>query len=160
MSLDQRGPLAADETWALTLLLPGEARLWRQMTGPDRRHAVGVARRVECSLGGRSSREVMAAALLHDVGKVAAGVGVAGRVVATAAAMVGGPGTARRLEGMPGRVALLGRYLDHPSIGAELLAKAGSEALTVAWVAEHHLPPQRWTVPMAIGSALKLADDD
>jgi len=37
---------------------------------------------------------------------------------------------------------------------------AGSAPLTVAWAAEHHLPPEDWTVPATIGRALKDADDD
>jgi hypothetical protein len=32
--------------------------------------------------------------------------------------------------------------------------------LTVAWTAEHHLPPEDWTVPTDIGQILKAADDD
>ena len=44
--------------------------------------------------------------------------------------------------------------------GDDLLGLAGSAPLTVAWAAEHHLPPEEWTVPIAIGQALKAADDD
>ena len=43
---------------------------------------------------------------------------------------------------------------------ADLLGMAGSAPLTVAWAAEHHLPPDEWTVPVAVGEALKAADDD
>ena len=39
------GPPDTDERWAEGHLLPGEQALWRRMSGPDRRHAVGVARR-------------------------------------------------------------------------------------------------------------------
>jgi hypothetical protein len=48
----------------------------------------------------------------------------------------------------------------HPELGADLLGLAGSAPLTVAWTAEHHLPPDQWTVPAAVGDALKAADDD
>jgi hypothetical protein len=58
---------------------------------------------------------------------------------------------------MVGRV---GRYLCHDEIGAGLLAAAGSDGLTVAWAREHHLAPERWTVPAEIARALKAADDD
>ncbi|MCU1379593.1 MAG: hypothetical protein JWN29_2576, partial [Acidimicrobiales bacterium] len=44
--------------------------------------------------------------------------------------------------------------------GAELLAEAGSDPLTVAWAAEHHMPSSRWTVPGQVATALAGADDD
>src|SRR3546814_20809012 len=69
---------------------PGEAALWARMSAPDRRHAVGVARRVERALGAEAERPVLAAALLHDVGKVESGLRTYGRVVATPSAKVAG----------------------------------------------------------------------
>ncbi len=118
------------------------------MSGPDRRHAVGVARRVAAA--GLDERPVLAAALLHDVGKVSSGLGTFARVYATVIGRV-----ARRSA--RGRVAT---YLAHPSIGAGLLQDAGAAPLTVAWAAEHHLPPSRWTVERDIGLVLKASDDD
>lgn len=114
------------------------------MSPPDQRHAVGVARTVSAS---HSERPVIAAALLHDVGKIEADLGTFGRVAAT---LVGH----RRARGR------LATYLRHDAIGAELLTAAGSDPVTVAWAREHHLPPQRWTVPQEIAKALKAADDD
>lgn len=119
------------------------------MSGPDRRHAVGVARAV-----GSVDRAVTAAALLHDVGKVDSGLGTFGRSFVTAWSLVAGR---ERLARGAGRA---GRYLRHDAIGGELLAAAGSDPLTVAWAREHHLPPERWTVPADVGAALKAADDD
>ncbi len=81
-SLRPGGPPAADVTWVDDVLLPGERDLWRSLPGPDRRHSVGVARRVDRALDG-APRPVLAAALLHDVGKVVAGLRTPGRVVAT-----------------------------------------------------------------------------
>jgi hypothetical protein len=54
----------------------------------------------------------------------------------------------------------VGLYLRHAPLGAEMLALAGSEPLTVAWAREHHLPPDDWTVPRDVAGALKAADDD
>ena len=122
------------------------------MSGPDRRHAVAVARRVDNALD-HPERAVLAAALLHDVGKVDSGLGTPARVVATLAAMVGGD----RARSGTGRI---GRYLRHPSIGSALLAEAGSESLTVAWAAEHHLSGRHWTVDPVIAGAVHAADDD
>ena len=150
-SLPRGGPPAGDEAWVASVLLPGELRLWRQLSDPDRRHAVGVARQVADDLGARATRPVIAAALLHDVGKVVSGLGTFARVGATVV------GAVRGREAPGGRV---GDYLRHPALGADLLAAAGSDPLTVAWAAEHHLPPDRWTLPPEVAAALDAADDD
>lgn len=101
-------------------------------------------------LGG-AERAVLAAALLHDVGKVDAGLGVLGRTVATVVGVVAGHDRAG------GRIA---RYLAHDRIGAALLEDAGSDPLTVTWAREHHLRPERWTLPDRVTAALAAADDD
>jgi hypothetical protein len=154
-ALDPRGPVAVDERWAMDHLGPGEVALWCRMSGPDRRHAVGVARAVVASLGpSAATRPVVAAALLHDVGKVEAGLGTFGRVPATLAGLAAGH---RRSAAWTGTV---GTYLRHDSVGADLLRAASADPLTVTWAAEHHLPAARWSLPPAIASALKAADDD
>src|SRR4051794_33612483 len=89
-SVIPRGPKAEDAVWAEEQLLPGERDLWVQMSRTDRRHAAGVARRVEQALGAEATRPVLAAALLHDVGKIDSGLGTYGRVIATLSAKVGG----------------------------------------------------------------------
>jgi hypothetical protein len=159
-SLLPGGPPPADDAWAVGRMTPGEAGLWRRMSAADRRHAVVVARRVDGALGPAATRPVLAAALLHDVGKIESGLGPVRRAAATVAGMVGGHAAAvrwRRRGGLLGRV---GRYLCHDEIGAGLLASAGSDGLTIAWAREHHLPPERWTVDADVGAALKAADDD
>lgn len=153
-ALDPRGPAPAAEAWALDHLGPGEAALWVRMSGPDRRHALGVARRVVEALGPAVERPVVAAALLHDAGKVEAGLGTIARVPATLAGLVAGRERAARWQGR------VGTYLRHDATGAALLAGAGADPLTVAWAAEHHLPRERWTVPASIADVLKAADDD
>jgi hypothetical protein len=82
-SLRPGGPTAIDAEWAEAQLLPDEVVLWRSMSRTDRRHAAGVARRVEVALGNEAARPVLAAALLHDVGKTEANLGTYGRVIAT-----------------------------------------------------------------------------
>jgi len=119
------------------------------MSAPDRRHAVAVARRL-----GPEAAVAVPAALLHDVGKVDSRLGPVRRAGVTAAAVVLGR---TRVARGGGRMA---RYLRHDSLGAALLERAGSDALTVAWAREHHLPADRWTVPQALGRSLKAADDD
>jgi hypothetical protein len=154
-------PLAADERWAREQLLPGEVRLWARLGGADRRHAVGVARRVQAELHDAASRPVLAAALLHDVGKLDAGIGPFRRSLATLAGMTVDRATVGAWRQRPrGWRSRFGRYLAHDVIGAELLTAAGSDDLTIRWAREHHLPPDRWTLPTEIATALKSADDD
>lgn len=120
-SLSRHPPSPPAERWALDFLTPAEVELWRAMTNVDRRHAVDVARRFATRRPG-ASRPEMAAALLHDAGKVQAGLGTIGRVVAT----VVGP-----------RTATLRTYYDHEQIGARMAAAAGSDPVTVALIAGH-----------------------
>jgi hypothetical protein len=149
-SLSRRLLDPADDVWIRAHLLPREQRLWGQLSVPDRKHAAGVAREVDRLLGG-AGRPVIAAAALHDVGKIDAGLGTFARVGATVVGLV----VDRRRA--PGRI---GRYLRHDAIGAELLDAAGSDPLTVTWAREHHLAPARWSLPGEIAGALAAADDD
>jgi hypothetical protein len=153
-SLWPGGPAPADESWATAAMTEGEVALWRRMSGADRRHAAGVARRTAADLGDEATRPVLAAALLHDVGKVSSGLGPIRRALATVVSWVVGHDRAASGQGR------VGRYLRHDAIGADLLDAAGSDPLTVTWAREHHLSPDRWSLPLPIGTALKAADDD
>jgi hypothetical protein len=161
-SLWPGGPKPEQTHWAESQLLEREVGLWRRMSGPDRRHAVGVTRRVERMLGEEATRPILAAALLHDVGKCEAGVGTYGRVIATVSGAVIGrdQGTIQDWTRTRGFTRKVGLYLQHPKLGGDLLAMAGSDPLTEAWAREHHLPEDQWTIPLDIGQALKAADDD
>lgn len=154
------GPRPEDAAWALDHLNEGEREVWARMCKVDRRHAAGVARRAALTLGDAATTEVVAAALLHDAGKVVSGLGTMARVVATVAAAVAGREAAESWSQRSGPARRIGLYLRHPVLGAELLATAGSHPLTVAWAGEHHLPERCWTVPPSVGRALKAADDD
>ena len=114
-SLSRRPPDADDAAWAEAQLLPTEVDLWRQMSIADRRHAIVVARRF-ADRRPITSRAELSGALLHDVGKVAAGLGTFGRVAAT----VVGPRTAR-----------FRAYHEHEAIGAGMAAAAGSDPATI-----------------------------
>jgi hypothetical protein len=158
-SLRPGGPSAADTEWACAFLLADEARLWLRMSGSDRRHSVAVTRRVTEKLPD-APRAVVAASLLHDVGKLEAGLGTYGRVVATLSGAVAGREAADdwiRTKGFTRRVGL---YLHHPRLGGDLLELAGSDPLTVAWTREHHLPEESWSVALDVGRVLKACDDD
>jgi hypothetical protein len=132
-SVSPRPPAPEDEAWAEQWLVHGEVDLWRRMPNPDRRHAIEVARR----FAGRrpeATRAEMAGALLHDVGKLDAGLGTFARVAATLV----GPRTER-----------FRAYHDHEAIGARLAAAAGSDPVTIAVI--------EGTGPAA--SDLRAADD-
>lgn len=170
-ALDPRGPSPEQEAWATAWLLPGEVDLWRRMSGPDRRHAAGVAADTAALLGlpcsdpageGIPPRPVMAAALLHDVGKIESGYGTFARVAITLAAI--GAGRDRLTTALPDdaprwRVRVRD-YLIHDDHGARLLEAAGSDTLTCAWAGEHHRPRETWTVEQVYADALKAADGD
>lgn len=137
-----------------------ERALWRRMAGPDRRHAVAVARRVEAALGERATRPVLAAALLHDVGKIEAGLGTYGRVVATLSVAMAGRQAAKDWTRATGFTRRVGLYALHPQLGGDHLGMAGSDPFTEAWARQHHLPEEDWTVDVELGRALRAADDD
>lgn len=159
-SLVPVGLSRVDAAWAEEHLLLAEVDIWTKMSRPDRRHAVGVAHRVERALGAEATRPVLAAALLHDCGKTVSGLGTYSRVIATVSAKVAGHEQAMAWSETQGFTRRVGLYLEHPRLGADLLGLAGSAPLTVAWTAEHHLPPEEWSVPHDLGVALKAADDD
>jgi putative nucleotidyltransferase with HDIG domain len=117
-SVSRRQPEPADTAWVDSQLLASESLLWHRMSAADRRHSIAVAHRFE-KLGGQWSREEMAGALLHDIGKLESGLGTLARVSAT----VVGPRTPR-----------FRRYHDHEQIGADMLAAAGSSEVTVELV--------------------------
>ena len=162
-SLRPGGPPPSEQQWAESQLLPGERAIWCSLSGPDRRHSAEVARRVQRSLGDQATRPVLAAALLHDCGKLDSGLRTPGRVVATILAA-----TTVRTESEVQQWAnssirwkqRVGVYRLHPERGADMLTGAGSEPLTIAWTREHHQPAAQWTVEPALATALHEADDD
>ena len=117
-SLSPLAPAAADEAWAEGWLGGSEHELWSAMSNADRRHSIEVARRFAARRPAATPAE-MAGALLHDVGKVEAGLGTFGRVAAT---VVGPHG--RRFR----------TYHQHEAIGARLVEAAGGDPATVTLV--------------------------
>ena len=100
------------------------------MPGPDRRHSAAVARRVERSLGERATRPVLAAALLHDVGKLDAHLRTYGRVVATLAGGVVGHDQAviHQWTLTTGFTRRVGLYLLHPELGRRPVGRGRQRA--------------------------------
>jgi len=118
-ALSRREPPASDESWVRSWLLEGEFDLWSGMPAHDRRHSIDVARRYVTLSADDVRRDEIAAALLHDIGKTVASLGVVGRVAAT----IVGPRGARFVA-----------YHDHERIGAELCHREGSSHLTCSMI--------------------------
>ena len=118
-SLSSKPPSAETEAWVAERLLPGEQALWDQMSNQDRRHSALVGQRF-AAMDPDAPRELVAGALLHDVGKIECGLGTFSRVAAT---MIGPRG--KRFTA----------YHDHEEIGARMAAEAGSAAPTVELIA-------------------------
>ncbi len=158
------GATPADREWVASLLQPGELDLWRRQPGHDRRHTAEVARRVEAALSGTAyagDPRWLAAALLHDVGKLDSEPGIYGRVLATLAGKVAGG----RLEDWEARGGLrrrFARYRRHDEIGAEMIRAAGGRAEAAHWAAGHHhrFPVDPAVVPGPVAEALAEADTD
>lgn len=161
-------PSAESERWALQYLGAGEVEIWHRMNNPDRRHAIAVAQavtadpRLDLEALDTEARPVVAAALLHDSGKVVCRFRTPARVAATVVWAVASDDTADRWISHPddGPRKRLAQYRRHPEIGAELLERGGADALTARWAAEHHKPESMWTVPVEIGRVLRDCDDD
>jgi hypothetical protein len=124
-------------------VLPPEAqKLFRRMNVSDQRHSLNVMRTLRQQ--GHTEPDVLAAALLHDVGKSAVWIPPWHRAIIV---------LARRFA--PGVLAWLTRgeprgwrrpfvvHRQHTEIGAEWAAQAGCSALTVLLIRRHQEPLRR-----------------
>jgi putative nucleotidyltransferase with HDIG domain len=114
-SLSTRRPADA---LAVQHLTAAELDLWRRFGPADQRHSLAVTRRLLAAHPDAPRHEV-AAALLHDIGKVDSGLGTVRRVTAT---LVAGDDRSRR-------------YRDHERLGAAMLRAVGSDPRIVSIVA-------------------------
>jgi hypothetical protein len=175
------GPSAADRAWVEAVLEPGEYTLWARQPGHDRRHSAEVARQVEAALAGGPHADDPrwpACALLHDIGKLASGLGIPARVLATLVdratdGAVADPGDGgcppdkrgvsryrwEEHRGLRRRIAL---YLRHPELGADMIQLVGGRAEVAHWAGAHHdrarLDPMM--LPASVVAVLVAADND
>jgi hypothetical protein len=124
-------------------VLPSNAQeLFRRMSVPDQRHSLNVMRMLRRQ--GHAEPDLLAAALLHDVGKSAAWIAPWHRAV-----IVLGMRFAQGLFAWLGggephgwrRPFVVLRQ--HAEIGAEWAAQAGCSALTVSLIRRHQEPLRR-----------------
>lgn len=157
-------PGAADEAWVADRLGDGEFALWAAQARYDRRHTLRVARRVDRLLAGRDDRhDWVAAALLHDVGKIQADLGLVGRSVATAVGGVVGKRVMAGWHDESGVRGRFGRYAAHGEIGGAMVRAAGGRESSARWAEVHHLvggrnPVKPPDLPVEAVTALKLSD--
>ena len=147
-SLSRSAISPADLAWVADQLSSGELALWQRFGVADQRHTLAIARSTLDLLPAdrRGDRRIVVAALMHDIGKLDAGLGTLGRIAATLWSAVRGEAAA---EG-EGRFA---RYLRHEPIGASWCAALGCDPLVVALVGGDEAAD-----PIA-SSALRAADD-
>jgi hypothetical protein len=157
-------PSARDTAWVASLLEPGELALWRRLPNHDRRYSIRVAKDVAARLVGTEyagQTRWLAAALLHDVGKLDAGLGVVGRTVATA---MGAAAGSTRVDGWKSASGFRRRvawYRQHDERGAERIRAAGGRDEAARWALAHH-HRDRWpqsSVPLPVAEALEAADN-
>lgn len=139
-------PLTVDEETLVSLWLDGDLqRVFFEQQRADQRHAYEAA--LSVTTVSADEPEVLAAALLHDVGKRHSRLGVIGRTIASLLILAGLPLNERMKS-----------YRDHGIIAAAELAELGAPPLAVDYALHHHgeRPP---SIAAEIWDALEEADD-
>ncbi len=133
-----------EQAWVDSCLTDPERAAFGEQAVADQRHGYEAARGAEAVLG--ADRSAVRAALLHDIGKRHARLGLVGRAVASVAIRLRLPLWERaRL------------YRDHGPIGAGELSAWGAEPLVVEFARSHHgtRPPD---IEHAVWEALRETD--
>jgi len=118
-------------------LSPAQAALYWRMAPCDQRHGLDVYDAL-CK-DGCQDEALLAAALLHDVGKAAARLTIAHRVAVVLIEHVVPGWLARWAREGRGWKAPFAAHLQHPQIGAAWAQAAGSSTDIVMLIREHHV---------------------
>ncbi len=135
---------AAVESW----LTPETAEIFFSQDDPDQRHGYHAALSVIAA--GVKDSDVVMAALLHDVGKRHARLGLLGRSLASVLILSGLP--------LPERVRM---YRDHGLVAARELGALSTPSLAIDFALHHHgnrpptITPEIWDLLVAADQAPK-----
>lgn len=157
-------PRSEDVAWVAGILQPGELGLWRSLPNHDQRYTIRVARLVDEKLAGTEfagDRRWLAAALLHDTGKLDAGLGVVGRSVATVMGALAGRARVDRWTHGSGFRRRVAWYLHHDERGGDRIRAVDGREEAARWAWAHH-QPDRWKasgIPVPVAEALEAADN-
>ena len=149
-----------DIHWVSSQLSQSEFTYWTKLPLADKSHSFQVAKQTQSLIGDRE-KVFIAAALLHDIGKLESGFGTFGRVFATLVCLFFPLGKmekwAQKNRGLRRRLI---DYAKHPELGAKLLKGIGSKEQTITWVLEHHSEREKWDTPKEIAEILSSSDND
>lgn len=127
------------QTEIQTRLTSAEFALFQQFTASDQWHSYRVMQTLHTA--GHDNPSLLAAALLHDIGKTRARVTVLDRTLAVLAGkLVPARAEAWGQGGVDGWQRPFVVKAQHPAWGAEMAAAAGSPPLTVALIRRHQDP--------------------
>ncbi|MHB1129678.1 MAG: hypothetical protein ACYC06_06500 [Ilumatobacteraceae bacterium] len=110
-----------EHAWVKEVLSAREHDLWSTQAIIDQRHSCDIARRF-VEIRSLASRDEIAGALLHDIGKIDADLGIMARVIVTL---------------LPLPTPRFTAYRNHQQRGAQMLKTIGSSDITIALVAGH-----------------------
>lgn len=151
------GPRRRVETETLLPhLSPSQIVLFRRMQPSEQTHAYQMLERLKAS--GQTDPDLLAAALLHDVGKVLVPLSLLDRVVIVLGKRFFRRRARRWSEGTPSRLRrpfVVAAH--HPDWGADLAEQAGASSRTVDLIRRHQDIP---SVDDSLLSALQSADDE
>ncbi len=153
----------ADQAEVRRVLAPSLAALFERMTRGEQAHSLRVLRSVQAAAGAQAlPLGLLQAALLHDVGKSRAPLGLWGRVLVVLAGRWLPARSRRWGQGQPplGWRRPLVTSAQHAVWGAALAAEAGADPLAVTLIRRHQDPPGAAPAPEDEWlRCLKRADD-
>jgi len=145
------------ETGALLPHLnPSQIVLFRRMQPSEQLHARQVLERLKAA--GQTNPDLLAAALLHDVGKILLPLSLSDRMVIVLGKRFFRQRVKRWSAGRPDQFSRpFVVAANHPDWGADLAAQAGASLRTVELIRRHQDPPP---LNDALLAALQAADDE